>query len=31
MADVLNEDRLAMDEVIMETRVPGMSVAPATA
>ncbi len=30
MADVLNEDRLSLDEVIMETRVPGMSVAPAT-
>jgi chromosome partitioning protein len=30
MGDVLNEDRLSMDEVIMETRVPGMSVAPAT-
>ena len=30
MADVLNEDRLALDEVIIETRVPGMSVAPAT-
>ena len=30
MADVLNEDRLGLDEVILETRVPGMSVAPAT-
>ena len=30
MADVLNEDRLGLDEVIVETRVPGLSVAPAT-
>jgi chromosome partitioning protein len=30
MGDVLNEDRLALDEVIIETKVPGMSVAPAT-
>ncbi len=30
MADVLSEDRLGLDEVIMETRVAGMSVAPAT-
>jgi chromosome partitioning protein len=30
MADVLNEDRLALDEVIVETKVAGMSVAPAT-
>jgi chromosome partitioning protein len=30
MADVLNEDRLGLDEVILETRVPGLSVAPAT-
>ena len=30
MADVLNEDRVALDEVIRETAVAGLSVAPAT-
>lgn len=30
MADVLNEDRVGLDEVIRETAVAGMSVAPAT-
>ena len=30
MGDVLSEDRVSLDEIIIETQVPGLSVAPAT-